>query len=317
MEKPLSVLIVEDNTVFRSMAMQVFDRHTKFYTASAQSGLEMFKNQCPDITLVDIGLPDGNGLDLLDDMIAYNPEAFVVMLTASCILSDVTRAKESGAIGYIVKPCTPKKLLECIDRYNDFRKKTEALSPEQRAGNYLEKLRIDSVNRDVSEHSMPFKEQPAIGQPQQNNKIFTAPQLPENVQNVLESWRVLFVDDYLVNRERARIQLSRLGCRVETAEDGEKLLILSEKKAYNLIFLDTQTAGIDGYKVARDLRQYELSKGRPPAIIIAMVEANYEIENKLWQHAGMNGFIRKPARFTKLREELEKHARLQTEQYVE
>lgn len=297
-----SIFIVEDSATFRSMAMQVFEGYTKYYASTKKAGVQQFKQMAPDITLLDIGLPDGSGLDLLDEILAYDPEAFIVMLTASHIKSDVDQAKKSGAIGYIIKPCTPKKLLECINRYKRYQKDLQALSSEERAENYLEKIRFSAAEDELSHLDDAVKIQES---------------LDEKVAERLKQWRVIFVDDYMVNRDRAKVGIAKLGCTVDTVEDGEILLKRHQERPYDFIFLDSQlTKKQDGYEISRQIRRYENKQDFEPVCIVAMIEDATEVNDKDWQRAGMNGFVRKPTQLETLRKSLVHYAQLSLEEYV-
>ncbi len=82
LEPRLSILVIEDNEMF-----------------------------------LDIGLPDKSGHDVLKEIMKVHPNAFVIMLTASNIVSDVKMAMSEGAKGYIVKPFSRKQIKESINNY--------------------------------------------------------------------------------------------------------------------------------------------------------------------------------------------------------
>lgn len=113
----LKILVIEDNHMFRNLALRMLPNCKKRSAVTAKEGLKLFKDLAPDITFLDIGLPDKNGLELLKTLKDINPDAFIVMLTQSRVLSDVDTAVKYGAAGYIAKPFSQKEIESYIKLY--------------------------------------------------------------------------------------------------------------------------------------------------------------------------------------------------------
>ncbi len=298
----LSVLIIEDEQLFRSLAFQIFDGCKRATALNAQDGLNKFKEHCPDITLLDIGLPDKSGLDLLPELLGYDPEAFIVMLTASRISTDVNRAKELGAAGYIVKPFTHAKVASCLQKYNEFKRKLQEIAPEDRANNLIAKLKIEAIEIDL--------EKEAEEKRQRELEAYKSA-----IKETIGNWKILFVDDYPTNRERANKQLRNLSPNIHITGKGIEALEMVRKHSFDIIFLDSKLSDINGYKVTEMIREYEIEKNHPRAVIIGMIETKSdEIEKNFWQASGMDDYIAKPTKFIQLREFLEKYADLQVKE---
>jgi two-component system chemotaxis response regulator CheY len=124
-KKELSVLVIEDNEMFRKLALDMLSGYVTYSASNAADGVGKFKANKPDITFVDIGLPDGSGHAVLGEIKAIDSNAFVVMLTASNLQKDVQDALKHGARGYIVKPFSRQKIKECIDQYHHMVAKLE------------------------------------------------------------------------------------------------------------------------------------------------------------------------------------------------
>jgi hypothetical protein len=305
-EKKLSVLIVEDEPVFRSLAMQVFDKCEKVSAANASDGLMKFKEICPDITLLDIGLPDKSGLELLPEMISYDPEAFIVMLTMSRVSRDVKLAKERGAAGYIVKPFTFQKVSDCIAKYKQYKKNLQAMTPDERASNLVEHLKVEAIHEDLNSQL-----EERLTDPYNDKQTSLFKEAPVNI--LLKSWKILFADNYFINRERAFVQLQKLGSQIELAQNSEEVISKTSKDHYDVILLDSKIQSMNGYDTARVIRQNETATNSQRALLIIMVENVDELDRRLWQKAGMNDFVRKPARFTKIRDTIRRLAKRQIE----
>ena len=102
----LKVLLVDDDRMLQeSLDLALSDRCTLLSAFTAGDGLESFERDAPDVVLLDIDLPDLDGVSVLRRMVAKPFAPPVIMLTA---LSDVRLVKEcvlAGAYDYIAKPC--------------------------------------------------------------------------------------------------------------------------------------------------------------------------------------------------------------------
>lgn len=115
--KELSILVIEDNEMFRKLAVDMLNGYKVHSASSAAEGIDKFKLTKPDITFIDIGLPDVSGHSVLNEIRTIDKNAFTVMLTASNLQQDVQDSLKNGARGYIVKPFSRQKIKECIDKY--------------------------------------------------------------------------------------------------------------------------------------------------------------------------------------------------------
>jgi DNA-binding response OmpR family regulator len=75
---------------------------------------QVLSEQVPDLVILDLTLPDGNGLDICREFKAENPKIPVIMLTAKDRVSDKVMGLESGADDYIVKPFETLELIARI-----------------------------------------------------------------------------------------------------------------------------------------------------------------------------------------------------------
>jgi len=112
-DKGGSVLIVDDDAklldVFRS-GLKLED-HPCETAASAASALELINKSLFDIMIIDIGLPDMNGLELTRIVKRFKPDMVVVIITAFIEDFDYDEAIDAGASDFIKKPFTLKELM--------------------------------------------------------------------------------------------------------------------------------------------------------------------------------------------------------------
>ncbi len=99
------ILIVEDDiSLNKGIAMALRDDKYSFFQAfDISSARELIKNMTFDLIILDIKLPDGNGLDLLAE-IRENSDIPIIILTANDMETDVVMGLELGADDYITKP---------------------------------------------------------------------------------------------------------------------------------------------------------------------------------------------------------------------
>lgn len=110
------VLIVEDEALFARAIQKRLQKagYECEHVECLQDARIIVKQFSPDIVLLDMRLPDGNGLDLLADFIAKN--AVVIVMTAHGEISDAVNAMKQGAIDYLKKPIDLEELLLSIQK---------------------------------------------------------------------------------------------------------------------------------------------------------------------------------------------------------
>lgn len=110
----ISILIIDDDPEIRK-SLSIILENNGYYVQSTKNGKEATKlltEQHFDIALVDIGLPDMRGIELLHRLKFISPRIMMIMITGSSDINDTVDAVNSGADGYILKPIDIEKLLE-------------------------------------------------------------------------------------------------------------------------------------------------------------------------------------------------------------
>ena len=106
--------------------------------------------------------------------------------------------------------------------------------------------------------------------------------------------RVLVVDDNSVNRKILARQLELAGASTDAAAGGEEALELWRKGGYDLVLADLQMPTMDGFELARRIRQSEAAERRTRTPILAVTASALEEQEQKSRAAGMDGFITKP-----------------------
>jgi DNA-binding NarL/FixJ family response regulator len=118
MTTPIRILAVDDHALVRKgIAAIIASQPDMSLVAEASNGreaVEQFRSQRPDITLMDLQMPEMNGLDAMVAIRAEFPDARVIMLTTYAGDVQVLRAMKVGARGYLLKTLLDKELLETI-----------------------------------------------------------------------------------------------------------------------------------------------------------------------------------------------------------
>ena len=112
--------------------------------------------------------------------------------------------------------------------------------------------------------------------------------------------RVLVVDDSPVNVRIAALQLERLGYLPEVAHNGNEALARIATESYDAVLLDIQMPGLDGYAVARTVREREAARGRKRLPIVALTANAQSDEAERCRAAGMDDYLSKPLSIDKL-----------------
>lgn len=112
------VAIIEDNPEFLSRFRNVIESSADFsFIGSAingTDGLALINNVAADAYLVDLGLPDINGIELIRHAVQLRPECDVMVITIFADDAHVIQSLEAGATGYLLKDSTSVDILECI-----------------------------------------------------------------------------------------------------------------------------------------------------------------------------------------------------------
>ena len=107
MAQPKTILIIDDDDDLRDLLREQLEQQSEFATmgaATAAAGLSVAAEKRPDLVLLDLDLPDGNGRDVCRQLRESGVTAPVIMLTAAEGETDTVMGLEAGASDYVTKP---------------------------------------------------------------------------------------------------------------------------------------------------------------------------------------------------------------------
>ncbi|MCK1981509.1 MULTISPECIES: response regulator [Peribacillus] len=144
---PITVVIVEDDenavNIYKQFTDQL-DQFTVIATASTgKQALNILHAAQPDLILLDIFLPDMNGIDLLREIRREYRGIDVILITAANDTETVSEAIRGGAFGYLIKPIIIDKLLATLNQYDLTRQQLHN-------NNLVNQDKVDTLFRTIS-----------------------------------------------------------------------------------------------------------------------------------------------------------------------
>ena len=218
-----TILIVDDERLICDLLRAVLSRHGhEVLTASdGREGLELFKKHRPHFTLLDLRMPEMNGIEVLKQLRAIDPQAAVMILTAWGSDALEQQARQLGVMDFLSKGLSLEVLVAAMERA--LQQTAQAASPAQAA----------------APAGAPRAAPAAAG----------------------DGDFILVVDDEPQIRDLLKRFLSLRGYKVQVVSDGQQALTMVQQEAPQLIVLDMYMPGMNGVEVLRQLRGRKFTGG--------------------------------------------------------
>ena len=115
---PISIIIIEDEPEFRRRFAQIIESEPTMrlagVAANKRDAQALIDREHFDVMLIDLGLPDGTGIDLIRNVSQKKPDVDIMVVTVFGDEQHVVSSIEAGATGYILKDSTPADVISCI-----------------------------------------------------------------------------------------------------------------------------------------------------------------------------------------------------------
>lgn len=116
----------------------------------------------------------------------------------------------------------------------------------------------------------------------------------KEIEELLNGYRVLLVEDNLINQKITGMILKKEGCLVDLASNGAEGLKKYEENSYNLVLMDIQMPVMDGLEATRKIREFEKSNNSQHTLIIAVSSNALITDRENAMASGTDGFLAKP-----------------------
>ncbi|WP_392552742.1 response regulator [Orbus wheelerorum] len=158
MMQPIDVLIVEDEIMLAEVYVEIIQRIPHFRVVGIASSLKEAKQLMlelkPHLVLLDNYLPDGQGITLLESIVALNLDSYVIFITAAIDMDVCGEAIRFGAFDYIIKPLFYERLEYSLSKFDHFiHTKNNTKNLNQRKIDELFNFQV----KDFSDQNKPIK----------------------------------------------------------------------------------------------------------------------------------------------------------------
>ncbi|MFE4714739.1 MULTISPECIES: response regulator transcription factor [Paenibacillus] len=203
------VLIVEDDdNIRRFISINLINNGFVVSEAANQGeALQSFTTNHPDVIVLDIMLPDGNGFEICQKLRAQDPGVIIVFLTARGQDLDKIKGLEIGADDYIVKPFNP---LELVARIKAILRRTEAVAKPQRLVLQAGPIRMDLNANKVFKHDVLIELTPKEFQ-----MIRTFLEHPDTALSRNELMNLVWGEDYIGDPKTVDVHVRKLREKIE------------------------------------------------------------------------------------------------------
>lgn len=117
-EATVSVIVIEDEPEFRRRFAQIIQAESSMrlagVAANKREAINLIENTQFDVMMIDLGLPDGSGIDLIRRVSERQPDTDILVVSIFGDEHHVVSSIEAGATGYVLKDSTPADVIACI-----------------------------------------------------------------------------------------------------------------------------------------------------------------------------------------------------------
>ena len=155
----MTILVVDDASIMRMILKDILMRYGQFSksdiieAAGGEEAIRKYKEHMPELVLCDIAMPDMSGVEVVKVLKQFNPDANIIMCTASTDKEDVKACVHAGAKDYIYKPPKPERVIKAIEAITGKTLGGGVEKPDRRGesagGNMVTRKEFDELKAEV------------------------------------------------------------------------------------------------------------------------------------------------------------------------
>ncbi len=228
-----TILIVDDERVFCDLLKAVLGSHGHEVLAaySGREALDLFSRHRPQFTLLDLRMPEMNGIEVLRQIRTIDAGAAVMILTAWGSDALERQARQLGVTDFLSKSLALDSIIDSMERF---------LPPT------TQEVEPPSPPAERAESPPPSVEKP------------TEPRVPPKGR---ETDRILLIESNPYASKHLQQFLTKRGFHIQVAHDGPTALQLVSKETPRLIVLNMDLSGMGGPAIMRELRAKKYTGG--------------------------------------------------------
>jgi two-component system chemotaxis response regulator CheY len=118
----IRILLVDDTTFMRRMLREILGQEGYEIAGEARNGreaVEQYRALGPDLVIMDITMPEMDGIAAVREIVAHDPAARIIMCSALGQDEPIIEALDAGARDFILKPFLPEKVVEAVGKVLD------------------------------------------------------------------------------------------------------------------------------------------------------------------------------------------------------
>lgn len=154
-------------------------------------------------------------------------------------------------------------------------------------------IEVESSYGEGTKFTVSLPQKITDGRPLSDTPELPEPETEQAEDFVVENYKVLVVDDNLINRTVAVSFLENYGFELTEAESGPESIELVKKTKFNIIFMDHMMPGMDGVEAVKIIREECGENGRTPVIVALTANAMEGVREKFLE-SGFQDFVAKP-----------------------
>jgi len=114
----LKLMIVDDSNIIRrriERSQQIERLEVVGAAANGRDAIEMFRRTSPDVVTMDLTMPEMDGIECVQQLVAIKPDVLILVVSALADKATAVEAIEKGANGFLCKPFTDRQLNDALE----------------------------------------------------------------------------------------------------------------------------------------------------------------------------------------------------------